>query len=137
MKIFHCIGIVLFIHLSVNAQTNVAADSSAQHAPNHGFTDVEKESSFPGGAAGWKTFLTANLKYPAKAQRKKIEGTVIVQFIVNMDGTLSDIKALEGPELLLDAAVDVIKKSPNWVTAVQHGRKVKSYKKQPITFRLG
>jgi protein TonB len=74
--------------------------------------------------------------YPKKAERKKIEGTVVVQFIVDKDGTISNISAVSGPELLQEAATEVIKKSPNWTPASQNGRKVKSYKKQPITFKL-
>ena len=99
-------------------------------------TNVEIESTFPGGATGWTKFLQENLVYPKKALRKNIQGTVIAQFIVDKDGTLSDIEAIDGPELLREAAVDIIRKSPNWKPAQQHGRKVKSYKKQPITFKI-
>lgn len=137
MKLFHCGCIFLLSSFSINAQTNSTADSLNKHIQKEGFSNEQKESEFPGGIAGWAAFLKANLKYPAKAQRKKIEGTVTVEFIVNTDGTLSDIKALNGPELLLGAAVDVIKKSPNWNVAIQNGRKVRSYKKQPVTFKLG
>jgi len=60
----------------------------------------------------------------------------VVQFIVDKNGVLSDIAAISGPELLQAAAVEVIKESPRWKPAIQDGRVVKSYKKQPITFRL-
>ena len=97
---------------------------------------VEIESYFPGGDLAWIRFLNTHLTYPAKAVRKKIEGTVIVQFIVDKNGVLSDISAISGPELLQTAAVEVIKNSPRWKPAIQDGRAVKSYKKQPISFRL-
>lgn len=97
---------------------------------------VETESYFPGGEEGWIRFLKNNLTYPAKAVRKKIEGTVVVQFIVDKNGELSAIEAISGPELLQTAATDIIKASPRWKPAIQDGRIVKSYKKQPITFRL-
>jgi len=97
---------------------------------------VETESYFPGGVPAWIRFLNNNLTYPPKAVRKKVEGTVVVQFIVDKNGALSNIEAISGPELLQEAAVNVIKNSPNWKPAIQDGRIVKSYKKQPITFKL-
>ena len=97
---------------------------------------VEIESKFPGGERGWINFLQENITYPKKAVRKKIQGTVVLQFIVDRDGTVSDIEAISGPEELQQGAIDVLKKTPNWIPATQGGRKVKSYKKQPIVFRI-
>lgn len=100
------------------------------------FTKVEYESHFPGGTGAWMQFLNQHFKYPKKAVRKNIQGKVVVQFIVGRDGTVSDIKAISGPEELQQAAVDIIKQSPPWTPAYQNGRPVKSYKRQPFDFRL-
>lgn len=100
------------------------------------FTKTEVEATFPGGAAAWKDYLQRNIRYPARAIDKRIEGTVLVQFIVCKDGTLCDIQAVSGPEELRETAVDLIKKTPNWIPATQNGRVVRAYKKQVITFRL-
>lgn len=100
------------------------------------YAKVERESYFPGGQRAWLSYLQENLEYPAKAKRKNIQGTVVVQFIVNTDGTISDISAISGPEELKQAAINVIKKSPNWVPAIQYGKNVKDYKKQPVGFAL-
>jgi protein TonB len=100
------------------------------------FKKVEIESKFPGGERAWINFLQENLTYPKKAVRKKVQGTVVLQFIVDRDGTVSDIEAISGPEELQQGAIDVLKKTPNWIPATQGGRKVKSYKKQPIVFRI-
>jgi protein TonB len=100
------------------------------------YAKVEVESTYPGGTQGWINFLRAHLTYPKKAERKKIEGTVVVQFIVDKDGTVSDIEAISGPEELKEVSTQVIKESGKWIPARQNGRTVKSYKKQPITFRL-
>jgi protein TonB len=97
---------------------------------------IERESAFPGGERAWRNFLQENLEYPAKAKRKNIQGIVVVQFIVNTDGSISDISAISGPEELQQAAIKVIKKSPNWIPAFQYGKNVKSYKKQPVGFAL-
>lgn len=102
------------------------------------FAKIEIESDYPGGTNAWSKFLQANLQYPNKAVRKKIEGMVVVQFIIDKDGSVSNIEAISGPEYggLREEAVRVIKISGNWKPAVQNGKKVKSYKKQPIQFRL-
>jgi len=102
------------------------------------FTKVEIESSYPGGAGAWMRYLNKTFRYPQEAQDNEIQGTVVVQFIVDKEGNVSDVEAVSGPTNggLRDEAIRVIKKSGKWEPAVQNGRKVKSYKKQPITFRL-
>jgi len=100
------------------------------------FTKVEIESDYPGGQAAWQRYLLKTLRYPQEAQDNEIQGTVVVQFIVDKAGTVSSVEALSGPNELREEAVRVIKKSGTWTPAVQNGRQVKSYKKQPIVFRL-
>jgi periplasmic protein TonB len=100
------------------------------------FTKVEIESDYPGGTSAWQRYLNKSLKYPQEAIDQEIQGTVIVQFIVDKAGNVSDVEAISGPNELREEAVRVIKKSGQWTPAVQNGRQVKSYKKQPITFRL-
>jgi len=102
------------------------------------FTKVEIESAFPGGSAAWLRYLNKNLRYPDDAVNNEIQGTVVVQFIVDKEGNVSDVQAISGPENggLRDEAVRVIKKSGKWTPAIQNGRQVKSYKKQPIVFKL-
>ncbi|MFT3933241.1 MAG: energy transducer TonB [Chitinophagaceae bacterium] len=100
------------------------------------FTKVEIESQYPGGNSAWAAFLGRNLIYPQEAIDIDAQGTVYVQFIVDVDGTVSDVTAISGPEELRAAAVKVIKKSGKWDAAIQNGHKVKSYKKQPIVFKL-
>ena len=102
------------------------------------FTKVEIESEFPGGGAAWLRYLNKNLRYPDDAVNNEIQGTVVVQFIVDKEGNVSDVQAISGPDNggLREEAVRVIKKSGKWTPAVQNGRQVKSYKKQPIVFKL-
>jgi len=100
------------------------------------FTKVEIESEFPGGSAAWMRYLNKNFRYPQDAIDNEIQGTVVVQFIVDKEGNVSDVEAVSGPSELRDEAVRVIKKSGKWTPAIQNGRQVKSYKKQPIVFRL-
>jgi periplasmic protein TonB len=102
------------------------------------FTKVEIESEFPGGSGAWLRYLNKNLRYPDDAVNNEIQGTVIVQFIVDKEGNVSDVTPISGPDNggLREEAVRVIKKSGKWTPAVQNGRSVKSYKKQPIVFKL-
>jgi protein TonB len=144
MKIvFSYILLIFFLNSEaqdISKQKSVTDTSYAKKITinNKSVAKIEIESDYPGGANAWARFLQANLQYPNKAIRKKIEGTVVVQFIVDKDGSVSDIQAISGPENggLKEEAIRVIKISGNWRPAVQDGRKVKSYKKQPITFRL-
>ena len=102
------------------------------------FTKVEIESSFPGGPAAWMRFMNKNLHYPDDAINNEITGRVMVRFIVDKDGNVSDIEAVSGPDKggLREEAVRVIRKSGKWTPAQQNGRYVKSYKQQPITFEM-
>jgi protein TonB len=100
------------------------------------FTKVEIESDYPGGAAAWMRYLQKNLQYPEEAQNNEVQGQVVVKFIVDKEGKVSDVEAISGPNELREEAMRVIRKSGQWTPAVQNGRKVKSYKQQPINFRL-
>jgi TonB family protein len=96
-----------------------------------------RESEYPGGTAQWLRFLNKTLKYPEDQWKNKIEGTVVVQFIIDEDGNPTSIKVIKSVNAELDAeAVRVISASKDWVPAVYGGRFVKSYKRQPIVFKL-
>ena len=104
---------------------------------NQVFTKVEVEASFKGGEKEWRRFLERNLEANVPVDNGAPEGTytVIVQFIVDKEGKISDVKALSNHgHGMEEEAVRVIKKGPDWVPAVQNGRNVKAYRKQPITF---
>jgi protein TonB len=100
------------------------------------FTKVEIESEYPGGPSAWQRFLKRNLGFPQEAIDNQIQGPVVVQFIVDTEGNVSNVVAISGPEELRPEAIRVIKKSGKWTPAIQNGRQVKSYKTQSILFRL-
>lgn len=136
MRIIFLLFLSLFA-ITAKAQ-NAKQSGDSAHTDGKTFLKVEIESDYPGGVSAWGKFLNANLRYPDKAIRKKIQGEVVVQFIVDKEGSVSDVQAVSGPDKggLREEAVRVIKISGKWTAAVQDGRKVKSYKKQPIVFRL-
>lgn len=101
------------------------------------FRKVEIESYYAPGTEAWKRLLIKNFN-PEKAIEAGLTGTVTVtvQFIVDLEGNVSNIEAVSGPEELRQEAIRVIKKSGRWEPAVQNGRHVKSYKRQPITVQV-
>lgn len=105
---------------------------------NQTFTKVEIESMYPGGAAAWLRYLNKNFRYPEDAINNEVQGIVVVQFIVDRDGNVSDVEAVSGPGTggLREEAIRVIRQSGKWIPAIQNGRQVKSYKKQPVVFKL-
>ena len=121
--------------ISGNAQSAPREDT-AKKTTLQTFDKVEIESEFPGGTRGWYEFLSSKLVYPKKAYRKKIEGQVVAKFIVEKDGSLSDIEMVSGPPELWQAVMDVLLESPKWKPAFQNGKVVRSYKSQPINFKL-
>ncbi|HEV8270648.1 MAG TPA: energy transducer TonB [Chitinophagaceae bacterium] len=98
---------------------------------------VEKEAQFPGEEKGWRKFLEKNLNPDIPVKNRAPEGTyqVIVQFIVDKEGQITDIKPLTrfgfGME---EEVIRILKNSPRWTPAFQFGRNVKAYRRQPITF---
>jgi len=103
------------------------------------FEKVEIEASFKGGESAWRKYLERNLNPSAPVDNGAPEGlyTVYVQFVVSKDGSISDVKALTNHGYGMEAeAVRVIKKGPSWTPAIQNGRSVNAYRKQPITFQV-
>ncbi len=97
---------------------------------------VEIESSYPGGVKAWLRFLNKTFVYPQQAVDNRVEGVVLVKFIVDTSGKVSQVEAVSGPEELREEAVRVIVKSGRWNPAVKNGRQVKSFKKQSVIFQL-
>jgi protein TonB len=101
------------------------------------FTKVENPAEFPGGAGEWARYLQKNLRYPESAIDNGTQGVVRVQFVVDREGNISEVQALNDPgEGLAEEAVRIIKKGPKWKPAEQNGRKVIYRHIQAVTFRL-
>ena len=132
-----CFGIAGLVASAQTEQVVDAPRAAVEEADDKIFTKVELESTFRGGDSAWRTYLMSNFRYPKKAIKKNIQGTVLVQFIVSKAGKVSDVQVIRSVDPLLDEeAIRLIKNSPDWTPAQQKGRKVNSYKRQPITFKL-
>ena len=101
------------------------------------FSVVENEPEYPGGEKALYNYIIKNVKYPKSALDKGIEGTVIVEFVVEKNGKISNVKAVKSVSPELDAeAIRVVSKMPKWKPGVQRGEKVRSRWRLPINFQL-
>lgn len=147
--------LLIFLVFTTNAQVSqlngifnkVAIDSSEGTSnPTSGGSDttnavyevVEIQPSPAGGMAGWNKYLSENIRYPPNAQRKGIEGTVIVAFVVNTDGTTTDIQILRSVGGGCDEEViRIVQGSPKWTPGMQRGTPVRTRMRLPLRFMLG
>ena len=98
---------------------------------------VDQMASYPGGIPALMDFLNENIKYPEQSEREGIEGRVVAGFIVERDGSVSNIEILKSVHPLLDAeVVRVMSLMPNWIPGRQNGQPVRVKYSLPITFRL-
>ena len=101
------------------------------------FQVVEENPEFPGGMKECMKFLSNNIKYPQISQENGVQGRVIVQFVVNADGTIVDPVVVRGVDPYLDKeALRVIKLMPKWKPGKQRGKAVRVRYTQPVLFRL-
>lgn len=101
------------------------------------FRLVEDLPQFPGGAVEFMKWLTKNLKYPPTAQQRKVQGRVVAQFIVNKDGTISDLELVERLDPLCDReALRVLRMMPKWQAGVMDAKPCRTKVCIPIVFKL-
>lgn len=101
------------------------------------YSSVENMPKFPGGMKAFQQYLNKNLKYPEKAKKEKIEGVVVVQFIVEKTGVISNPRIARHLENSLDsAAYNVIKNMPSWIPGSDFGTLVRCKYSLPIAFKI-
>ncbi len=115
----------------------VIAEAPVEEKADEIFDVVETQPNPPGGMSGWNQYLSKNLKYPTQARRMGIEGTVIVVFVVNTDGSIQDVDVLRGIGGGCDEeAIRVVSAAPKWEPGKQRGRPVRTRMRLPIRFKL-
>lgn len=114
---------------------NLQSLGSADEDYDKTFTKVEIEPAFPGGDQAWRRYLRFHLNY-RDLDDAAMPCTVTVQFIVDVQGNVSNVQAVDGPISggFREEAVRAVKRSGKWTPAIQNGRQVKSYVKVPVTF---
>ena len=129
------------LDVEVTEETEVAEiifdEAPEEEVADQIFQIVEEPATFPGGLSAFAKYLKKNLKYPRQAQRMGIEGRVFVQFVVEKDGVLTDIKVVKGIGAGCDEeAARVIRNTPNWKPGKQRGKPVRQRMIQSIVFKF-
>ncbi|MBR5149153.1 MAG: energy transducer TonB [Bacteroidaceae bacterium] len=156
--LFLALGLLASV-VGVNAQViddhdhlDVAVISDAEHNPrgveifeipeskpdeNSIFQVVETQPEFPGGMAELMKYLQKNIRYPQICKEQRVQGRVIVQFVVNTDSTITDVNVVKPVNPYLDKeAVRVVEAMPKWIPGKLHGEPVRVRFTLPVTFRL-
>lgn len=108
-----------------------------QEEQNKVFDVVEQQPQYPGGMGALNQWLGSNIKYPVMAAENGIEGRVVVQFVVERDGSVSGVHVVRGVDPSLDKeATRVVSAMPKWIPGKQNGSAVRVKYTVPVTFRL-
>ena len=122
---------------AVQAYVPVMTEEEPAPVAEEIFTFVEEYPEFPGGDKALREYILNNIKYPEVARTSGITGTVYVQFVVEKDGSISDVKVVRGIGGGCDEeAVRVVKSMPKWKPGKQRGQPVRVYFTLPIEFKL-
>ena len=101
------------------------------------FDVVEEMPQFPGGPSALFEYLSKNIKYPVVAEENGVQGRVIVTFVVERDGSITDVKVVKSVDPSLDKeATRVVKSMPHWIPGKQNGSAVRVKYTVPVTFKL-
>jgi protein TonB len=115
----------------------VVVDEKPKEEETKVFDVVEQMPSFPGGDAELMKFLHDHMKYPAVAEENGIQGRVICTFVVERDGSITDVKVIKSVDPSLDKeAIRVLKSMPKWIPGKQNGSAVRVKYTVPVTFKL-
>ncbi|MBR5973289.1 MAG: TonB family protein [Paludibacteraceae bacterium] len=122
---------------AVESEAYSVETDDAENDEDEIYTMVEKKAEFQGGMNALKEYLRCNLCYPEQAANLGLQGRVIVSFVVNTDSTISNVQIERGVDPLLDdEAIRVVSSMPKWIPGEQNGRKVRSYFRLPVLFKL-
>lgn len=123
----------------LKAKEEIAAPEPPKHVVEETkiFTVVEQMPMYPGGDAALMGYLHDNIKYPTVAAENGVQGRVVVGFVVERDGSITDVNILRGVDPSLDReAMRVVKSMPRWNPGKQNGSAVRVKYQVPVSFRL-
>ncbi len=131
-------AIIAICVFTAAAQQGAPQPPQAKEDKRRVFVSVDNPPSFPGGIPEFSKYLMTSIRYPADDRKNNLQGKVFVSFVVEADGSLSDVVAMRGPsETLKEEGVRVIKASPKWKPGSQNGTPVRVQYTVPINFTLG
>ncbi|MCM1297072.1 MAG: M56 family metallopeptidase [Muribaculaceae bacterium] len=124
------------VKITLKDQKSPSAKTSSSSNENV-YVAVDKTPEYPGGMDAMMKYLASNIRYPEEAQKKDIQGRVIVKFIVTEDGSVVDPSIVRGVDQSLDQeAIRVVKAMPKWTPGTVNGKPVSCYFTLPVNFRL-
>src|SRR5690554_6083409 len=131
-------AVVVVGYGSAKAATNIAPPPPPRrNSSDEIFMVVEEQPEFPGGNEALMKYISDNIKYPADAVSKGIQGRVITNFVVERDGTLTDVQVARGVDPSLDKeAIRLIESMPRWIPGKQRGEVIRVRFALPVVFRL-
>lgn len=121
----------------LKAKEDIKAPEPPKQEENKIFTVVEQMPMYPGGDAALMQYLSSNIHYPTVAAENGVQGRVVVGFVVERDGSITDVNVMRSVDPSLDReAVRVVKNMPRWTPGKQNGSAVRVKYQVPVTFRL-
>lgn len=134
-KVLFVLALLLSAHTAMHAQSNQNTERNASDEKI--FDVVEQPPSFPGGQAALMSYLSKSVKYPQEALKDNVQGRVIVGFIVEKDGSVSNAKIIRSVDSALDKeAIRIVMSMPKWTPGRQNGRNVRTKYNVPVNFKL-
>ena len=128
---------IIFMVLAIMTTLSINAQSEETLVEEKVSDVVEEMPQFPGGPSALFEYLSKNIQYPEAAKKNGIQGRVLVSFIVEKDGAISNAKVVKTVESSLDKeALRVVTTMPKWVPGKQNGEPVRVKYTAPLTFRL-
>ena len=144
-------NVIVYNDIAIDTNVKIKTDTLKNKIPGKGFeakpeeevkdslplSFVEDKPSFPGGADALLKFLRENVKYPAMAKEAGFTGTVIISFLIEKDGTITNIKIVNSISGgCNEEAIRVVKLMPKWIPAKQKGKSIRSQFQIPLFFYL-
>lgn len=130
--------LIVMALMAVGCLTTANAQKTVVSQTNQKVYDVvEQMPEFPGGMQGLISYLSENIKYPKDAEKQKVEGKVMVTFVVEADGSVTTVQEVKKVFPSLDnEAVRVVSAMPKWTPGMHDGKPVRVKYTLPISFRL-
>lgn len=129
--------VMLTSYSTIQAQVVIEDNAVVNEDESQIFVFVEEYPEFPNGEENLYKYLGSNIKYPHEALENGIQGTVVVKFVVEKDGSISNVKAVRKIGGGCDEeAVRVVKRMPRWKPGKQSGKPVRTEFTLPIQFKL-
>lgn len=128
---------IMLLACGCMAQNTKPANTNGKANSGQVFDVVEEMPQYPGGMEALMSYLGENMKYPADAEKNKIEGRVIISFVIDKEGNVKDAEVVRSVSPSIDAeALRVVNGMPQWIPGKQKGKPVNVKYTLPLSFRL-